>query len=144
MKSTALLGLVPALPLLVFGVTAEYWGRICFLWGAAFAVLNCTALGLMLHRGTRDQARPPTTVQFFFRQSGAWCVSFLVLAAINVTPLCQGRDNGDGRNSLTMCLFLTVVWFVSMSVLVMPGAFATSMIARRIVVGWKHHDGGLQ
>ncbi len=142
MRSAALLGVLPALPLLILGISGEYWGRIYLLWGVAFAVLNCLALGLLLGRVARDHEEPPSTWRLLYHQVGAWCVSLLVLGVIDITPLCLGQDNGDGRNSLAMCALLTVVWSVSMSVIVVPAAFAVSMAARRVVHGGRRHEEG--
>ncbi len=36
-----------------------------------------------------------------FRASSlAWAASLFVLGGLNMTPLCAGRDNGDGTNDV--------------------------------------------
>jgi hypothetical protein len=45
----------------------------------------------------------------------AWALSFPLLLLTTLTPLCLGQDNGDGRNRITMCVFLAVVCFIVMS-----------------------------
>jgi hypothetical protein len=37
----------------------------------------------------------------------AWMIAALVLAVLNLTPLCVGQDNGDGNNDLALCMVQT-------------------------------------
>lgn len=135
MRLAIMLAVVPALPLLALGMSGEYWGRIYLLWGVAYAILNCLSLVPLLQwtRGECEEA--PSTFHFLSRQGIAWCLSAPVLAVINLTPLCLGQDNGDGRNSLAICLLLAAVWFGAMSVLVIPLALTVAVLARRMVHG---------
>ena len=131
LRAVLFLALIPAAPLLALGASGEFWGRIYLLWGLTFGAANCVFLGLML-TGDRDGRRAvPSARQLFTRQAIVWCASFAVLGAINLTPLCLGQDNGDGRNSLAMCVLLTVVWSLSMSAFVLPLAYVTSLGVRR-------------
>ena len=38
----------------------------------------------------------------------AWLVALLILALLNSTPLCVGRNNGDGMNTLFLCALQTI------------------------------------
>jgi hypothetical protein len=38
----------------------------------------------------------------------AWLVAVLTLAVLNSTPLCIGRNNGDGMNTLLLCSIQTI------------------------------------
>jgi hypothetical protein len=128
-----LLGGVPALPLLALGMSREYWGRIFLLWGAAYAILNSLSLVAMLRGARGESGEGLSTFRILSREGIAWCLSALVLAVINLTPLCLGQDNGDGRNNLAMCVLLTGVWFGAMSVLVIPLATMAAVFAHRTV-----------
>ena len=39
----------------------------------------------------------------------AWIFALLVLGILNLTPLCIGQDNGDGRNDLALCAVQTIL-----------------------------------
>lgn len=39
----------------------------------------------------------------------AWMAAFLVLALLNLTPMCVGQDNGDGNNDLALCIVQTLL-----------------------------------
>ncbi len=60
------------------------------------------------------------------------CSKVVVLGAIDLPPLCLGPDNGDGRNSLAMCLLLTAIWPAFMSVFVIPLAYVAAAALRRV------------
>ncbi|MCU0612042.1 MAG: hypothetical protein MUE60_09675 [Candidatus Eisenbacteria bacterium] len=131
LRLAILIGAVPALPLLALGMSQEYWGRIYLLWGAAYAILNSRSLVALFRGAGGESGGGPTTFRILSREGISWCLSALVLAVINLTPLCLGQDNGDGRNNLAMCVLLTGVWFGAMSVLVIPLATMVAVFARR-------------
>lgn len=141
-RLAVLLAVIPAAPLLGLGFTEEYWGRIYHLWGATFAAVNCLLLHLLLSRRGRTPGPVPTTMRIFVRQLIAWCLSFPALAAINLTPLCLGQNNGDGHNDMVLCLLLTVIWPVYMSGFVVPLAYLVSAGVRRIVLTGLQQPGG--
>jgi len=39
----------------------------------------------------------------------AWLVAILALGLINLTPLCVGQENGDGRNDIALCILQSVM-----------------------------------
>ena len=45
----------------------------------------------------------------------AWMVAMLALGLVNLTPLCVGQDNGDGRNNIALCILQTVMVFIVFS-----------------------------
>lgn len=111
-----LLSLLPASFLILSGALGgEYWGDIYMVWGGVFALLSVLFVVLGV-RNTKGEGRSPSFWSILLPLAGAWLVSGFALAVIDLTPLCLGQDNGDGRNSLSICLLLTVVWFASMTV----------------------------
>jgi hypothetical protein len=124
---------LPALPLVLLSMIPEYWGRIYFWWGMLFAILSFISVSRTIRRTVIDEASRPSTRQFFTAAVIAWLISFVVLAVINFTPLCLGQDNGDGRNNIGMCVFLTILWPVVMSVIVIPLIYLASIIAQRTI-----------
>jgi len=48
-----------------------------------------------------------------------WLAALLALAALSLTPLCVGQDNGDGHNTLALC---------------MVGAFAAGLVTTPLVL----------
>jgi hypothetical protein len=111
-----LLSLLPASFLILSGVVGgEYWGDIYMLWGGVFALLSVLVVVLGV-RNAEDAGRSPSFWSILLPLAGAWLVSGFALAVIDLTPLCLGQDNGDGRNNLATCLLLTVLWFASVTV----------------------------
>src|SRR5258707_9607355 len=39
----------------------------------------------------------------------AWLAAILILGLLNLTPLCIGKDNGDGNNDLTQCVAQSIL-----------------------------------
>jgi hypothetical protein len=127
------LAALPAVPVILLGMSNEYWGRVYLLWGVVFLLLNCRAMAMTLRRCANEHV--PSTWRLFWRQMLAWSLSVLALAVINLTPLCLGQNNGDGRNSLVMCIMLTVLWPGFMSLCVIPAAYGTAVGAHRLLLG---------
>ncbi|MCK7485424.1 MAG: hypothetical protein MZU97_07585 [Bacillus subtilis] len=42
----------------------------------------------------------------------AMVLALLVITVLNATPLCVGQDNGDGNNSLGMCMGYVVLYAI--------------------------------
>lgn len=126
---------LPAAPLIVLSLPAEYWGRIYLLWGTIFAILSCVSALRTIRRSMRQGASRPSVRQFFMASLVAWLISLVALTVINFTPLCLGQDNGDGSNSAGACVFLAMVWSVYMSLLVVPLMYVASVIAATIWEG---------
>ncbi len=51
-----------------------------------------------------------------------------VLFGLSFTPLVLGRDNGDGTNSYTMCLFFAISSSVVYSSIVVPVILVNSFL----------------
>lgn len=45
----------------------------------------------------------------------AWLVAVLALGLVNLTPLCVGQDNGDGRNDIAHCILQTAMFAIVFS-----------------------------
>lgn len=127
-----LLMALPAFPILALSLVPEYWGKIYFWWGAAFAVLGWATTSFCVGR-TRRHGKIPSEGELFLAGMVAWCLSLIALVWINITPLCQGQDSGDGTNDLGMCLFLTVFWAIFMSLPVVLLVYLSSRITRTML-----------
>lgn len=133
---------LPALPILILGLIAwhdprdRYWASVYLVWGTVVAALGSTAAGWVT-RCARSTDPCLTHKAFCLAGFVAWGLSFPVLLVINLTPLCLGQDNGDGRNNVNMCIFLAVVWFAYLSLPVAGGIAIVSKLASRIAKGRK-------
>lgn len=66
----------------------------------------------------------------------AWAIAIVVLLCLNVTPLCEGQDNGDGNNDLALCvvqsLLVALVYSpLEVVLLLMSAAGGGMVLARR-------------
>jgi hypothetical protein len=59
-------------------------------------------------RMARQQSRRRTTWSAFRNLVFAWGAALVLLAVLNLTPLCVGQDNGDGRNTCALCVIQSV------------------------------------
>ena len=126
-------GLIGALPALVFALSAvvlswgEYYAITTLAVGAAFWGL-CFALGIRIP--AKVHASQGRIGYLLFRNClQAWILSLLLLAVLNVTPLCVGQDNGDGTNSVGECFIYTAVSSATYSFLVVALAAVTAVAA---------------
>ncbi len=122
---------MPAFPLIVLGMVPEYWSRIYLWWGTIFAILSFLSAFLTISLSGGDAAPGISARQFFTAALIAWLVSCVALAIINFTPMCLRQDNGDGTNTVGMCVFLTVIWPIFMSVIIVPVIYLASVIAQK-------------
>jgi len=138
---------LPALPVLVLGAVAwhdprdRYWANVYLVWGTVLAVLSTVTAGSAIRR-TGAAQRSVSQRQLLASGFVAWGLSFFVLVAINLSPLCLGQDNGDGRNGVFTCILLAVVWFLFMSLPVGGGIAVAAMLARRVANGGDEDDAG--
>jgi len=59
----------------------------------------------------------------------SWLAFLAALVIADLTPLCIGRGNGDGDNSLQDCIRLSVIWPVFVSVLMaLPFAVSAGIV----------------
>lgn len=130
--------MLPAVPLFVWSLVPDYWGVIYLYWGIAFAILS-VATALFLIRKSAGRQRDSASAQtLFYGGIAAWVVSVVVLAMQNSSSMCLGQDNGDGHNSVGMCVFLTVMWPVYMSILVVPLIWFSSWLSAKMLPRGSH------
>ncbi|MHB1357287.1 MAG: hypothetical protein ACYCZF_15065 [Anaerolineae bacterium] len=69
---------------------------------------------------------------YYLALTMAWLLALGVMLALSLTPLCVGQDNGDGSNSLPICVVqaLLVAFFTSAPVLLgcAPTAIAAGLL----------------
>jgi hypothetical protein len=131
-KSILLIMMIPALPLFALSIIPEYWGKIYFYWGLAFTILSFVLTLLLVRKSIANQSKDLSIRKFFFCGLFAWLLSIVVLALINLSPLCLGQNNGDGTNSFDMCILLTFIWLVLMSLFVLPLIYFSSWLSVRV------------
>jgi hypothetical protein len=61
-------------------------------------------------------SRRRSMVLLFLGLLVAWVMALAVLAVLSMTPLCVGRDNGDGNNDIGLCGFYVILAAVFYSV----------------------------
>jgi hypothetical protein len=112
-KPSVAAGLLGSWPGLVLGagtllLRREYFFITCtivsgFFWAVAFA------LGALTPRYLRPgRSRKPVFLLAFRDLALAWGGTLVLLSILNLTPLCIGRDNGDGRNTLALSIVQSV------------------------------------
>jgi hypothetical protein len=70
-------------------------------------VVTSLVIGLTFPYKLGERIQSPW-IWLFIQGILAWLVALLTLAMINSTPLCIGRDNGDGMNTLFLCALQTI------------------------------------
>jgi hypothetical protein len=65
----------------------------------------------------------------------AWIAALIVLALLNLSPLCVGQNNGDGNNTLGMCMFMTVLSGTVYSPVYLGLLVLSAMIGHRVLKG---------
>jgi hypothetical protein len=103
-----------AIPAFIFATLSFFLLRNEYFWithivsSAVFVVASLVIGVTFPHKllGRRIIDRP----WMWFCTQGilAWLVALLTLALLNSTPLCIGKDNGDGMNTLVMCSIQTI------------------------------------
>jgi hypothetical protein len=137
--------ILPALPILILGWIAwhdprdRYWASVYLVWGTVFAALSSVTAGRVIRRARATHSGLPQRA-FCVAGCAAWALSFPALVVINLTPLCLGQDNGDGRNGVPLCLLLAGLWFAFMSVPVAGGIAVVSKLASKVVPGGGEAD----
>lgn len=128
-----LIMVMPAVPLLVWGLVPDYWGVIHLYWGIAFAILSVAIAFFLIRNSAARQLGSLSAEKLFYGGIAAWVFSVLVLAMLNSSSMCLGQDNGDGHNSVGMCVFLTLIWPVYLSLFVVPLIWFSSWLSVKIL-----------
>ena len=64
----------------------------------------------------------------------AWVIGSAALLVAELTPLCIGQDNGDGNNTLSMCVGYAVLWIGLFTVLMIVPASLVAIVASRLLL----------
>jgi hypothetical protein len=109
------------------GTIRDFTGEPPLAAAAIAMSFSCLIFGWLL--GGNIQNKPFLRITVVFLLS--WLAFLLTLSIANLTPLCIGRDNGDGTNSFSNCLVYTFIWsaFYSVSMAV-PWAISAA------ITGW--------
>lgn len=128
----------PALSFLVFVLLVgrhEYYFLAYCITGLVFLVASFLAGAFILYRSINRGPHGASLFYVFLGLAMSWLMALLVLAVLNVTPLCVGQDNGDGSNDLTLCMVQTVLVSLLYSPLVLLMSGAASLAASRLLSG---------
>ena len=101
------------LPALLFAAFSIITSRGEYFWltYALMSVVFLTAsalLGLFLPTHLHHIRLNQPLIWIVVQGALAWGMALLTLAALNMTPLCIGQDNGDGINDLSLCCIQTI------------------------------------
>ena len=134
-----LLGSAPALVLVVGAVLS--WREYFFLTYAIVSVAHLAlsfAAGLFAPRHTVAARSWKQVALLAFRDLAfAWGAAMVLLAILNLTPLCVGIDSGDGLNSVGDCVVqsVAVVATCTLPILGLAGLAAVGLGRRLGKVG---------
>jgi hypothetical protein len=106
-------GLLASWPGVVFGVGTlmfrqEYFFLTYAIVSGVFWALSFGLGARMALRRVAGQSRERTAWLAFRDLAFAWVASLMLLGVLNLTPLCLGQDNGDGRNTCVLCVIQSV------------------------------------
>jgi hypothetical protein len=131
---TAAIVSVPAVVFILYTQTfrGEYFYGTYLVAGLVFwsasIVLSSPLARIRWFMATRRR----TVLFYYLAMTLAWLLALGVMVGLSLTPLCVGQDNGDGRNSLPMCVVqaLLVALFTSLPVLLgcIPSAIAAGLL----------------
>ena len=102
-----------AIPAFIFAALSFFLLRNEYFWmtyvvtSIVFVVVSLVIGITFPHKLLGSRIRSPW-MWLFTQGILAWLVTLLTLALLNSTPLCIGRDNGDGMNTLFMCSIQTI------------------------------------
>ncbi|MFZ5878624.1 MAG: hypothetical protein ACOY0R_04590 [Chloroflexota bacterium] len=108
---TAVFTALPALPFFLPVIAIEslrreyYW--ISILAGASALLGSALVLGFLQPRGVRAH-----WAWILAAGLAAMGLALTATAAVNLTPLCVGQNNGDGNNDLGRCLGYVLLYAV--------------------------------
>ncbi len=106
-------GLLASWPGVVLGVGTlvfrqEYFFLTYAIVSGVFWALSFTLGARTALRLGAGQSRERTAWLAFRDLALAWVASLVLLGILNLTPLCVGQDNGDGRNTCALCIIQSV------------------------------------
>jgi hypothetical protein len=107
-------GILVSLPAVLVGACAytqigdEYY-RPSYLIACTAFIAASFVFGLFLSPRPQETPFGRAWISLFMGGAIAWILALAVLGMVNLTPLCVGQDNGDGINSLGMCVGYTMI-----------------------------------
>ena len=107
-----LVGTILGLPAVALGCLAwvffegEYFQPIYLIVSAVLAA-SAFFWGILLVPDSGEERFWPLFLRLMVAAFLATLVALIALAALSMTPLCVGQDNGDGTNDLVLCLVQT-------------------------------------
>lgn len=109
---TLLSALPGAAALLLAGIIqpGEYYRPVLLASAGALALFAAPVAFLLSGRPWFARSRPRAALAVMGGFLAGWLAALLVAGAFNLTPLCVGADNGDGNNTIGMCVFYTLLW----------------------------------
>jgi hypothetical protein len=102
-----------AIPALMFGAVSLFLFRDEYFW-TTYVLMSLVFIGASICIGIISPFRSSggrvrkTWIWLLVHGILACLVALLALMLLNSTPLCIGRDNGDGTNTLTLCFLQTI------------------------------------
>ena len=100
-------------PACILGAISFFLFRTEYFW-LTYVLVSIVFIGASILIGitfpyNRLGTRTLRTWMWLFMQGIlAWVVALLTLTLLNSTPLCVGRNNGDGTNTLFICFLQTI------------------------------------
>ena len=129
--ATAAIVSAPALVFILYAQTfrGEYFYGAYLIVGLVFwsasILLSSPIARIRWFMATRWR----TVLFFFLSLSLAWLLASGVMLCLSLTPLCVGQDNGDGTNTLPMCVIQALLIALVTSVPVLLGCGPTAIAA---------------
>ena len=103
--------MIPAMAIwLLISISAggEYFWKSYFIVDGVFLAASF-ALGFFIPTLAQAHWKRSPIPWLFGQGLLAWMVAILALLLINLTPLCIGQENGDGRNDFALCMLETML-----------------------------------
>jgi hypothetical protein len=85
---------------------SDYWWET-YLGTLVFLVILGLVFGFALPTALTNRKLHQPWMWILAQGALAWILALILLGLLNLTPLCVGRNNGDGRNDLAMCIIAT-------------------------------------
>lgn len=129
-------GLATAFPASVYWILivslsgGDYFWKPYFLVSTIFLLISSATGYSMPALAGAGWIRCPT-VWILAQGWLSWLAALVLLWAVNLTPLCIGQVNGDGRNDLALCLIQTGL----VSIVYLPLEFCLLLLAA-LPGGW--------
>jgi len=127
-----------AIPALIFMALSALLFRNEYFWmtyvvTSVVFVVTSLVIGLTFPYKLLGERIHSPWMWLFIQGILAWLVALLTLALLNSTPLCIGRDNGDGMNTLFLCALQTTGVAITYTPLVLIFLGMSAMIGGSVI-----------